>query len=471
MSSKTNPLVQSNDGSTTDTGGNVTLTNISLATLAANIQEGFNSNHIGWSSINWDLFAPARPNEVSNYSVSHNLNSISVFIPISAINPPEYLQATDEFGDPVTKTVLTGEKDEDGKDITKDVPVYELDEYGNPIRIVDSAADLFLAIGGSDGNDHLRNRDYTFSSDNFGETRQITGAFMGFSGDDVLYSENVFTPMLMGGSGDDSYILENVSGGNAVFTQIVENGGDANDTVISYENDWAYALDISGQHLVLANSTQSDVVVFWNYYLADAKIENFWFDFDGDGLNEHYSFDEFTAKVKGAGFWQGSLSPEELGISRPTMDDLTQAIAEAVTLSNKVEDFRIADQGVALSVARLYQASFDRDPDIEGLNNWIDLWEGEHYNLSQIADGFYNSSEFTQAYGNLDDVGFTTLLYNNVLDRAPDAPGLNSWVNYLASGATRAEVLTGFSESLENKINTELKLGGIALDNSGDWVL
>lgn len=464
---------RSSDGSDVDAGGDVTTANFSLAVLAANIQEGFNSNHIGWSSINWDLFAPPRPNEVSHYSVSHKLNSISVFIPISAIDPPEYLQATDEFGEPVTKDKVDalGNVVLDDQGDPEQVPVYELDDYLNPVRIIDSAADLFLAIGGGDGNDHLRNRDYTFSSDNFGGTRQITGAFMGFSGDDVLYSENVFTPMLMGGSGDDSYILENVSDGNAVFVQIVENGGDANDTVISYENDWAYAFDIAGQHLILSNSTQSDVVVFWNYYLADAKIENFWFDFDGDGLNEHYSFDEFTAKVKSAGFWQGSLAPEELGISQPTMSDLSQAIAEAITLSDKIEDFRAADEGVALSIARLYQASFDRSPDLEGLNYWVDQWEVEHFNLSQIADGFYSSTEFAQSYGNLDNVGFTTLLYNNVLDRVPDEPGLDYWVNDLVNGATRAEVLVGFSESLENKINTEVQLGGIALNISGDWVL
>ena len=71
----------------------------------------------------------------------------------------------------------------------------------------------------------------------------------------------------------------------------------------------------------------------------------------------------------------------------------------------------------------------------------------------------------------LDNVGFTTLLYNNVLDRVPDEPGLDYWVNDLVNGATRAEVLVGFSESLENKINTEVQLGGIALNISGDWIL
>ena len=208
------PPASNTDNDDTDNGtpgnGDETLAAVSMAVLAANLQEGFNANHISWNGIDWSLFAPPRPNEVSHYSVSHSLDSISVFIPISFVDPPEYLQETDEFGEPVTTMIVTGQ-DANGEDITKEVPVYELDQFNNPVRIVDSAADLFLAIGGSDGNDHLRNRDYTFNSDNYGGTRNITGAFMGFSGDDVLYSENIFNPMLMGGSGDDTYILENKS--------------------------------------------------------------------------------------------------------------------------------------------------------------------------------------------------------------------------------------------------------------------
>jgi Domain of unknown function (DUF4214)/RTX calcium-binding nonapeptide repeat (4 copies) len=43
-----------------------------------------------------------------------------------------------------------------------------------------------------------------------------------------------------------------------------------------------------------------------------------------------------------------------------------------------------------------------------------------------------------------------TLLYQNVLGRAPDAGGLASWKNLLDAGTqTRTQVVTGFSESAE----------------------
>ena len=153
------------------------------------------------------------------------------------------------------------------------------------------------------------------------------------------------------------------------------------------------------------------------------------------------------------------------------MQDLTQVIAEAVTLSTKIENIRIADPETALSIARLYQATFDRTPDLGGLNFWIDQWELEHLSFSQIADNFYQSEEFTTTYGNPDNTSFATLLYNNVLDRSPDQSGLEYWVDHLDTGMARADVLAHFSESLENKVNTEIELGDITVNTSGDWVL
>lgn len=452
------------------TGGDTSA--VSLATLGSAIQQGLNSSQIGWSGINWSLFpgvAP-HPNPVPDYTITHDLDSISVFVPISAVQPPEFLELFDAFGQAVTETVIV-----DGEEV--EVPVFVLDEFGNPVRIVDSAADLFLAIGGTDGSDHLRNRDYSFP-DGGGELRHITGAFLGFSGDDVLYSENINTPILVGGGGDDSYIVENTLGaeGNifdrsGIFTQVVENGGDNNDSIISYSNDWTWAGDIDGQHLLLANSDQTDVLIVWNYQLEDAKIENFWFDLDQNGLNEHYSFEEFITTLRNSPSWLGSLQPEELGISRTTLNDLTQAISEAVTLSDQIESYRQANIDVVLPIARLYQSAFDRTPDLPGLNYWVDRWESEQLSIGEIADGFYMSNEFSATYGNLDDGAYLTQLYANVLDRSPDQGGFDYWMDRLDDGMSRPGVLASFSESLENKINTEVQLSGLVESTPGEWVL
>jgi hypothetical protein len=101
-------------------------------------------------------------------------------------------------------------------------------------------------------------------------------------------------------------------------------------------------------------------------------------------------------------------------------------------------------------VYRLYEATLNRAPDQEGLTNWTNALNGGT-SLQTVAAGFVGSPEFQAIYGSLDNTHFVTLLYNNVLHRAPDSAGLNSWVNALATGQdTRAQVVLGFSESPED---------------------
>jgi|GEM_PF-360254 len=105
------------------------------------------------------------------------------------------------------------------------------------------------------------------------------------------------------------------------------------------------------------------------------------------------------------------------------------------------------DEGGA--VYRLYQATLDRKPNMEGYGNWSERLDSGSWTLTQVADGFTGSSEFQSTYGALDNEDFVTLLYNNVLDRDPDAQGLTNWTSRLDGGMSRAEVVTGFSQSAE----------------------
>jgi serralysin len=104
---------------------------------------------------------------------------------------------------------------------------------------------------------------------------------------------------------------------------------------------------------------------------------------------------------------------------------------------------------------RLYQAAFDRVPDAQGLTYWVRSLDKGTIDLKQAADAFIGSSEFAARYGAAPSIEtFVIGLYNNVLDRAPDAAGLAHWGGVLERGAaTRAEVLIGFSESNENQAN------------------
>lgn len=105
---------------------------------------------------------------------------------------------------------------------------------------------------------------------------------------------------------------------------------------------------------------------------------------------------------------------------------------------------------VSARVFRLYEAALDRVPDLSGLFHWCDLLQSGARSLTTVAEGFVDSLEFQRVYGETDDVAFVTLLYNNVLNREPDAEGLSYWTGLLGSGArSRPGVVIGFSESRE----------------------
>ena len=99
-------------------------------------------------------------------------------------------------------------------------------------------------------------------------------------------------------------------------------------------------------------------------------------------------------------------------------------------------------------IYRLYQATLGREPDTGGFLDWTArLANGQSF-LSSVA-GFTGSREFQRVYGPLDDAGFVSLLYRNVLDREPDAIGLANWIGSLAAGTSREQVVEGFSQSRE----------------------
>ena len=102
---------------------------------------------------------------------------------------------------------------------------------------------------------------------------------------------------------------------------------------------------------------------------------------------------------------------------------------------------------------RLYNASFKRLPDPDGLEYWINNYSSGRNTIRVVASSFLESAEFKQRYGeNVSDSTFVNTLYKNVLGRDADTSGLNYWVGQLSSGAeTRYEALLGFADSGENK--------------------
>ncbi|WP_309627550.1 DUF4214 domain-containing protein [Brevundimonas sp.] len=118
----------------------------------------------------------------------------------------------------------------------------------------------------------------------------------------------------------------------------------------------------------------------------------------------------------------------------------------------------------ALVIARLYDATFDRLPDVGGLNTWTNQLKAGAP-LFSIAAAFAGSAEFQARYGALSNQAFVEQMYRFCLNREGDAGGVQVWVNALNGGATRAQILATFSESAEHvSLTAALWLGGVRFE-------
>jgi hypothetical protein len=109
----------------------------------------------------------------------------------------------------------------------------------------------------------------------------------------------------------------------------------------------------------------------------------------------------------------------------------------------------IADNETQATVANLYHAVFGRNADAAGLDFWFDVTD-EGASLTDIANAFLTSDEYEGT--NTTDAAFVASLYTNVLGRAADTAGAEFWVESLASGATRADVVIAFAEVATNHV-------------------
>lgn len=107
--------------------------------------------------------------------------------------------------------------------------------------------------------------------------------------------------------------------------------------------------------------------------------------------------------------------------------------------------------GAEARLFRLYQAAFDRSPDVAGLGYWILVQQSNAMSLAEIAEQFMNSAEFRRLYGEPQNDAFIDLMYYNVLHRNADAAGHAFHLANLNRGAaTRRDLLLAFSDSTEN---------------------
>ncbi|CAN7719878.1 DUF4214 domain-containing protein [Pseudoduganella sp. LjRoot289] len=130
-----------------------------------------------------------------------------------------------------------------------------------------------------------------------------------------------------------------------------------------------------------------------------------------------------------------------------------------VDMTGNIERLQFSDTALAFDISgnagmayRVYQAAFNRTPDMAGLSYWIGVLDANN-SMRDVAGSFIGSPEFQGMYGANPSVDvFVTSLYANVLHRAPDQGGFDFWSASVKNGMAYADVLVSFSESAENQL-------------------
>lgn len=105
----------------------------------------------------------------------------------------------------------------------------------------------------------------------------------------------------------------------------------------------------------------------------------------------------------------------------------------------------IARDTFEASIAAMYHTAFGRTADAAGLDYWFDLAR-TGVTLKQVASAFTGTQEFVAAHIGQDDTGFVQSLYRNTFGRTGEDAGVSYWVNQLAHGATKADLIASFAQ-------------------------
>ncbi len=146
----------------------------------------------------------------------------------------------------------------------------------------------------------------------------------------------------------------------------------------------------------------------------------------------------------------GGAATAQAGAAEPPPPTLSSS---SITACDRVIDRAWTASETDAEVARIYMAYFLRNPDADGMSYWrsVDAESG----LEVVSWSFASSTEFQVRYGSLGTEDFLTLMYDNIMCRAPDAEGFWYWHDLIEAGEVdRSTAFLLFSQSPEFKMRT-----------------
>ncbi len=190
-----------------------------------------------------------------------------------------------------------------------------------------------------------------------------------------------------------------------------------------------YGFVFSQEYLNKHTTNEEYVEMLYQVYLdrePDAQGKAGWVDLLDHGISREHVFHGFVE------------SPEYSALCD------RYGIVRGAYSSDQARD---RNEGLTRYLYRMYTVALGRPADIDGLNAWCEAVLSGSGSTEQASEGFILSAEFRNK--NLSDEDYVRILYLTFFDREPDPNGYQTWVDCLRAGTSREEVLHGFSRSPE----------------------
>lgn len=299
---------------------------------------------------------------------------------------------------------------------------------------------------------------------------------VGGLGNDKLIGNNV-NNSLDGGSGND--IIYGGAGNDNFDWSSEKRWG--NDTFYGGLGDDNFVLDSIGDTVIEYSSEGDDTIwVDFNYSITSLiNIENL-FGYGKNNLNLIGNSSDNTLRgSSGNDYINGGDGNDTLLVFASIEDYYVTKTITGYSISNRtlsdgvdnlfnIEAIKFSDKTINLSVqakaastpqadvihlVEFYVSFFNRIPDADGMNFWIDEMKTGK-TINQVADSFYNAGlNYTSLTGfsfSMSNTDFIDIIYKNVLGRknGADAGGLTYWDGVLTSGqATRGALVNAILNS------------------------
>jgi hypothetical protein len=135
-------------------------------------------------------------------------------------------------------------------------------------------------------------------------------------------------------------------------------------------------------------------------------------------------------------------APDQAGLN-----GWSQVLSQGGPAQSVVQGIWMSTEHLNQEVAGIYQTILHRAADAGGLASWVHAIQQNGISLTDVKYGLLSSTEFQLDNG--DNASFVLALYQDVLQRNPDAAGAATWIQNLNAGMSRSQAVKEFLSSDE----------------------